>query len=637
MRITFSILNFKKKAILLLGFLFIFYINSYGQNQKEADSLELIYSAGNHTKQKRLLLLEGLASNHMNPEKKLAYSEELIGLAQELDSTYYLWRGFMLKGNALRNKGDHIKALESHFDAERIAREEKSDLKLGQSYITIADVYSETGDGKNSIKFYNEAIHILRKENDSIFIGKALSNAGDQYINMKKYDSALIYFNESSFIFKKKNFLIGTAYNLGSIGVVYKEKGNYDLAKEKLNQSIKILEGIEDYYAISEYLITLSDIYADQNDFTTALSYAHRSLELAEKYGLKKQISESNLKLSELYEKRGEFTKSLKYYKDHTTFNKSLIDNFRSVQEFTMQQRLDIEIEKKDNEILVFQKEAVITEMKNMRKTEKQKIMNIAFSVAAILILLLAISYFRRYKFSKKANLIIEAEKNRSQKLLLNILPKKAAAELIHKGKVQAKKFQSVSVMFTDFKNFTKYSENLSPEALVETVGFYFSKFDEIIKKYGLEKIKTMGDAYMCAGGLPFPTEDHAQNMIRAAFEIIEFVDKTKNNKEAAEKIFDIRIGINTGPVVAGVVGSTKFAYDIWGDTVNVASRMETNSECGKVNISENTYALVKDIFDCEYRGKIKVKNKGMMKMYFVNSLKDKASNKSQDSNKIQV
>jgi len=632
MRISFSIVNIKKKAFLVLGFLFFICINSYGQNQKKADSLELIYSSGNYAKEDRLLILRDLASYHIAPVKKLAYSEELIGLAQELDSVNYLWDGFMLKGNALRNKGDHIKALESHFDAERIAREEKSDLKLGQSYITIADVYSETGDGKNSIKYYNEAIHILRKENDSILVAKVLYNAGDQYVNMKKYDSALIYFKESSFIFEKKNYLIGTAYNLGSIGVVYKEKGNYELAKESINQSIKILEGLEDYYAISEYLITLSDIYADENDYKTAFKYAHRSLELAEIYGLKKQISESNLKLSELYEHSGELSKSLKYYKDHDRFKDSLIDNFNSVQEFAMQQHLDIEIEKKDNEILVFKKENEISEL----KVKKQKIINIASYVAAILILLLAISYFRRYKFSKKTNLIIEAEKNRSQKLLLNILPKKAATELIHKGKVQAKKFQSVSVMFTDFKNFTKYSENLSPEALVETVGFYFSKFDEIIKKYGLEKIKTIGDAYMCAGGLPFPSEDHAQNMIKAAFEIIEFVDKTKNNKEASEKIFDIRIGINTGPVVAGVVGSTKFAYDIWGDTVNVASRMENNSESGKVNISENTYALVKDIFDCEYRGQLKVKNKGMMKMYFVNNLKDKASNKSQDLNEIQ-
>ena len=613
MRISFSILIFKKEAFLLLGFMLIISINSFCQNQKIADSLETIYSSGNYTIQDRLGMLHDLAWYHTDPEKKLSYCEKLIGLAQELDSIDYVWQGFMIKGYALRIKGDHINALESHFQAERIAQVEKSNLNLGKSYISLADDYSEMGNQKNTMKYYNDAIALLRKEDDSIFFAKALYNAGDQYVSMKKYDSALIYFNESRLIFKKEKFLSGTAYILGSIGVVYKEKGNYNLAIENINQSLSILENLNDNYAISEYLITLSDIYANKNDFTTAFRHANRSLALAKKNGLKKQISESNLKLSQLYEKKSDMA-SLKYYKDYITYRDS-VNNLKSVQQIA-ELRADFAIQKKEDEILVFEKENIISDL----KAKRQKFLNIAFSSAAVLILLLAYSYFRRYKFSKKTNLIIEAEKDRSQKLLLNILPKKAASELIHKGKVKARKFQSVSVMFTDFKNFTKYSENLSPETLVETVGFYFSKFDEIIKKYGLEKIKTIGDSYMCAGGLPFQVKDHAQNMVKAAFEIIEFVDKAKENKEV-EQIFDIRIGINTGPVVAGVVGSTKFAYDIWGDTVNVASRMESNSEPGKINVSHNTYILIKNDFECKYRGKIDVKNRGIMKMYYVNNI----------------
>ena len=201
----------------------------------------------------------------------------------------------------------------------------------------------------------------------------------------------------------------------------------------------------------------------------------------------------------------------------------------------------------------------------------------------------------------------------------MNILPEETAAELKQHGAVKAKKYDSVTVLFTDFKGFTNYSEKLSPEALVETVSFYFSKFDEIVEKYGLEKIKTIGDAYMCAGGLHCKTEDHAKRMILAAKEIIAFVDLTKNDGSANELTFDIRIGINTGPVVAGIVGTKKFAYDIWGDTVNVASRMETMSEPGKINIGENTYNIVKDDFDCLYRGEIPVKNRSSLKMYFVN------------------
>ena len=223
----------------------------------------------------------------------------------------------------------------------------------------------------------------------------------------------------------------------------------------------------------------------------------------------------------------------------------------------------------------------------------------------------------------KKTNTIIAYEKQLSDDLLRNILPEKTAEELKEHGEVKAQKFDLVSVLFTDFKGFTSYSTNLSPEVLVETIGFYFSKFDAIIEKHGLEKIKTIGDAYMCAGGLPFPTDDHAENMVKAAMEIAEFVAETKKNVKATEMNFDVRIGINTGPVVAGVVGAKKFAYDIWGDTVNIASRMESNSEPGKINISENTYALIKDQFDCEYRGELDVKNKGVMKMYFVNGMKE--------------
>jgi class 3 adenylate cyclase len=234
-----------------------------------------------------------------------------------------------------------------------------------------------------------------------------------------------------------------------------------------------------------------------------------------------------------------------------------------------------------------------------------------------LLVSSLAITLYRKYGYVSKTNIIISEERDKSDNLLKNILPDETAQELKQSGAVQAKRFESVTVMFTDFKGFTSYAEHMSPEELVESVDFYFSAFDKIIEKHGLEKIKTVGDAYMCAGGLPFPTDDHPIKAIQAAKEIIEFVRKSKigNVKRAP---FDVRVGINTGPVVAGVVGTKKFAYDIWGDTVNIASRMESNSEIGKINVSGNTYELIKDQYQCEYRGNIPVKNRGNMDMYFV-------------------
>ena len=247
-----------------------------------------------------------------------------------------------------------------------------------------------------------------------------------------------------------------------------------------------------------------------------------------------------------------------------------------------------------------------------------QRIVVIATATALLLIGILAVGLYRRNKFISRTKEIIEKEKRRSDDLLLNILPEETAAELKSKGKVQPKRFDSVSVMFTDFKGFTAYSDKLSPEELVDSIDYYFSNFDKIIERHGLEKIKTVGDAYMCAAGLPYPSPDHAVKIVEAALEISEFVKESKKNDPDDMTRFDIRIGVNSGPVVAGVVGTKKFAYDIWGDTVNIASRMESNSEPGRINISEETYRLVKDYYSCSYRGELEAKNKGLMKMYFV-------------------
>jgi adenylate cyclase len=207
----------------------------------------------------------------------------------------------------------------------------------------------------------------------------------------------------------------------------------------------------------------------------------------------------------------------------------------------------------------------------------------------------------------------------RADALLLNILPEEIATELKTNGKAVARHFDDVTVMFTDFKDFTSIAEKLSPAELVEAIDTCFNAFDEIISKYSMEKIKTIGDSYMAASGLPVSSATHAVDMVSAAQEILSFMKQYAVDEKLGA--FEIRIGIHSGPVVAGIVGSTKFAYDIWGDTVNIASRMETASEPGKINISGSTYALVKDHFTSSYRGKLDVKNRGAIDMYFVISL----------------
>ena len=198
----------------------------------------------------------------------------------------------------------------------------------------------------------------------------------------------------------------------------------------------------------------------------------------------------------------------------------------------------------------------------------------------------------------------------------MNILPEEVAAELKETGTAKAKYFDNVTVIFTDFVNFTKTSEQMTPQELIDELHNCFKNFDEIITRYNIEKIKTIGDAYLAVAGLPIADPKHAENTVSAAIEIRNFM--VNRYKELGDKTFKIRIGIHTGNVIAGIVGLAKFQYDIWGDTVNTAARMEQSSANGKINISQTTYDLVKDKFVCTYRGDIEAKNKGKLSMYFV-------------------
>jgi class 3 adenylate cyclase len=217
------------------------------------------------------------------------------------------------------------------------------------------------------------------------------------------------------------------------------------------------------------------------------------------------------------------------------------------------------------------------------------------------------------------ANISIEQERKKSDSLLLNILPEETASELKEKGFATPRNYKLVTVLFTDFKGFTRLSETLSPVEIIEELNKCFFAFDEIILKHNLEKIKTIGDSYMCAGGLPVPNTTNPFDAVRAALEIRDWMESWKNDNIIIGKpVWEIRIGIHCGEVVAGVVGKNKFAYDIWGDTVNLASRMESSCDPGKVNISGTMYELIKNEFRCSYRGKIMAKNKGEAEMYFV-------------------
>ncbi len=577
---------------------------AHAQNAILGDSLEFVYNQSKYPPKDKLYILKKLAFNHPDTEKKLRYSNELITTATTLDSTKYIYFGYHLKGNALSLKSDYSNALESYFQAAKFAQQEQ--MNHGEVFLAIADVYSNIGNSNNATTYYNQAIQALRLENDSIQIASALLNAGDGYFNAGNLDTAFIYTKEAETIFEKVNYPLGKAYSLGNIGMIFAEQGKDLAAEENMNQAIAIMERFKEFYPIAVYLTFISDIYQAKGKTEQALNYANKSLELAQIHGLKQQISNANLKLSELYEKANNPTQSLSYYKAHIAYRDS-VNNIDAVEKMA-DLRTDFEVSQKQVEV-------------DLLKEEERNQRLIRLGLTAILGLI-SILLFSVYRNSR----VITKEKKRSDNLLLNILPAETAEELKINGKVQARRFEHVSVLFTDFVGFTSYSRDLAPEVLVECIDYYFTQFDKIIEKHGLEKIKTIGDSYMCASGLPFPSSEHAKKIILAALEIIDFFKSERVNNPAKEIPFEVRIGINSGPVVAGVVGFKKFAYDIWGDTVNTASRLETHSDLGRINISETTYLLIQNDFDCEYRGEIDVRNKGLVKMYFVNGLSAKTS-----------
>jgi adenylate cyclase len=217
-------------------------------------------------------------------------------------------------------------------------------------------------------------------------------------------------------------------------------------------------------------------------------------------------------------------------------------------------------------------------------------------------------------------DLIIEKEK--TEALLANVLPKNTADELMAKGKATKTKYNFVTVLFSDIQGFTQIAEEMNPEILIDELDRFFFYFDSVVEKFRIEKIKTIGDAYMCAGGIPEKNRTNPVEVVLAAIEMMAYMNRIKETAGIeGMKYWDIRIGIHTGTVVAGVVGQKKLSYDIWGDTVNTASRMESSGDGGKINISGTTYEFVKEFFTCEYRGKMPVKYKGELEMYFVEGI----------------
>jgi len=515
-------------------------------------------------------------------------------------------------GVVYSDQGDDAKAIEYYLRSLRLSEKVGDSLRIATALGNIGHVYAaKEATREKSLGYFMDALKIGESVSDPDIIGTSASNIGDVYFLKQQYDSALIYLEKSL------NALVNTADaspTLNLIGKVYASIGNYDLAEYYQKQAIDISTSFNANFDLSEALLGLGNTYEQKGKYNQAISVYLKAQKIAVDVGANYILKDVYEGLANSYSSTSDFKNAFFYQKQFDVVKDSVYNTETDDKIKTLQ--FSYELDKKEDQIEILEQNAEIESL----KAKRQEITIYSGIVMVFLLAVLGLGLFQRFKYVQRTNKIIENEKDRSENLLLNILPESIARELKEKGSAISRDYERVSILFTDFKSFTQLSAKLSAQVLVAEINECFKAFDAIMDKYRIEKIKTIGDAYMAAGGLPLPFADSAKNTVLAALEMQNFIEQRKQkNDSLGLPAFEMRAGIHTGHVVAGIVGVKKFQYDIWGDAVNTASRLESNGQVGKVNISKSTYELIKDdkAFVFESRGKVDTKGKGELEMYF--------------------
>ncbi|MEO8066109.1 MAG: adenylate/guanylate cyclase domain-containing protein [Flavobacteriales bacterium] len=643
------------------------------------DSLYAIWNDGSRPDTVRFAALQQYAHRFFyggNPDSLLQLGRQLMAFAAAHDLKKHEAMALDLIAGGFTNKGDFDSSEHYLLRSAHVFETLHDDRNLSVTLNNLGNAVSARGDLAQAIEYLTRSLRINESLGDSSGMARALGNIGVMYHMQEDYVNAMDYYQRRVLIAEAIGDKQCASEAYGNMAIIQQEQGDTALALAGYRKSVAVSRELADSSTLALNLVNIGRLLAEGGDFAgasvhfqeglmvserigekwaqagaheamgtsffeqgdlrQALREGTRALELARDVGDVSALRDVAFLLFKVHKARGSDMEALKMHEFYISLRDSVLAD-ENKQEI-MSQRFQYDYDKKAVLMQAEQdkKDAVAAE--ELRRKNLQR--NAFIGGFGLMVLLAGVFFVQRNR--------INVEKKRSEELLLNILPEEVAEELKAKGSAEAVHIDQVTVLFTDFKGFTAMSEVLSPRDLVRDLNECFSAFDHITSKYGIEKIKTIGDAYMAAGGLPTPNTTHATDVIKAALEMRDFIAEGKARKIAAGlPYFEIRIGIHTGPVVAGIVGVKKFQYDIWGDTVNTASRMESSGEVGQVNISEATYALVKDVngewelangtpapspshspftsdhspaFTFTPRGKVQAKGKGEMEMYFVSS-----------------
>ena len=540
-------------------------------------------------------------------------------------------------GLIYEDQSEHPKALEYLFKTLKMSEDVRNKAMIAATDNSIGEIYGVISDYSKAFEYLSKALKTDEEIGDKNGMAQDSRRIGDNYLAQGDYPKAMEYDLKALKIDEETGNKFEAAAVTNNIGDVYANQKNYIMAIEYYESSLKVSEEIGNKLLIAKNLSGIGSLYLSIIEDTTskrmqpgnvnssgehitgkyktngsipsgkpallrgALDYLQRSLAVAKEINAPDQVRVCDEGLARAYKLSGDFEKAMEY-----------ADKGRAIKDSIFSKQNSDKIVRMENDRKQFADSLKAADVKKIADIKARHRRNYEFVGLGVLVLSMGFTFLLN-----RNNKLLGKEKKRSDDLLLNILPEEVASQLKDTGAAAAKRFDDVTVLFTDFVNFTQAGDRMSPEALLEELNTCFKKFDEITGKYSVEKIKTIGDAYLAVAGLPIADPKHAENIVKAAIDINAFMQDRV--AKLGNSTFEIRIGIHSGSVVAGIVGVKKFAYDIWGDTVNTAARMEQNSEAGKINISQTTYELVKDKFICEYRGEIDAKGKGMLKMYYIN------------------
>jgi class 3 adenylate cyclase len=652
MKIYRHLYRFTAVSVFSIGLLLSLCAVSKAQAQSQEDSLLKVLSGLQVDSLKADVLIQlSSASLGSNPEKSENYARRALQHSEPVGYYKGVAGAYRYLGLVQYNQSQYKEAFDSWLRALAMYDSVGDKANMARMYSNLAAIYESQSIDDKALEFGLKSLKLAEQINDTTRIITALTNVGVIYGKKENTFDKALEFDLRAIKYAKqigdKESQADLEVNIGEIKL---KQGKLDSALVEFENAHSVLKGTERAPYI---LLNIGNVYALKGNYFSAESYQRKALQQATDLDLKRDMATALMALANTAMKQGknkeaaddfekakailieigvleelrdvydglaktyfiqkDYIKAYQYQDLLIEVNDSIY-NVKTSQKNTSQV-FEYQLEKKQSEVALLNTEKKLAD----EMAQRQRNQRIGFQIGLGLVIIILFILFRNYLNKVKINKLLDSQKAKIESLLLNILPASVAKELEKNGQAAPRFYDSVSVLFTDFKDFTKIADTMTPREIVDELNDFFTAFDDITETHGLEKIKTIGDAYMCAGGIPVENDVHPVQIIRAAIDIVDYMaQKNVIRKAEGKNPWNLRVGIHTGPIAAGVVGRKKYAYDIWGSTVNIASRMESNGEPGRINISSATYELVKDRFHCSYRGKISAKNIGEIDMYFV-------------------